>query len=382
MPIGEDLIGAVELLCCQRVLQRRCLFRYALGEHSEAWRCESLIAKTVGSERSLLLPSASSGLSLILEAANLRPGDEILLSPLSWVANFSAIRRRGLIPRFFGLNDRLEYASDEVFERVTSGTKAILVAHLMGRAQPGIRQIARECGRRELLLIEDCAQSFGVRLGPDPLGSFGHFGYTSFNTNKIVSAGDGGAVWASEGDAFERIWRIHDQGALCDRGKRRRTDSSLAGTSLRVNELSSALLNAQVCRMSFLRSRIRRLHFEVASILSCDQHVRVIEPLEGDIPYFVVVAADGDWYASYPRLADSGLHWARNVQFLSEAIAANSQDSDALDRTHRVLCRTLVFGAGLVDPYYSACVGVSIEDSQSPDLHLESHIRAQLGRYL
>src|SRR5260370_14269590 len=141
MGIGHDLIGDVEQLMAARVLRRKALHRM-IGPDSQCWRAENEIQAAYPGTRCLLLPSATVGLSLIIELLDLEAGREVLIPAFGWLSNWSCIRRAGLVPRFMPLDDDLQLRATAVVERLSPATGALIVTHLMGRGHQEIAAIA------------------------------------------------------------------------------------------------------------------------------------------------------------------------------------------------------------------------------------------------
>ena len=181
MGIGEDLIGGVEQLLVSGVIRRRALFRMT-GSGSQSWRAERQIERMYPGTRCLLLPSATIGLAMILEALDLQPGQEVLVAPLGWVANWSCITRAGFAPRFVPLDADLQMRTEDVAARITDRTGAIIVTHLMGRGQQAVGEIARVAASRGIPLLEDIAQSFGVSVHGRRVGTFGEAAWCSLES--------------------------------------------------------------------------------------------------------------------------------------------------------------------------------------------------------
>jgi dTDP-4-amino-4,6-dideoxygalactose transaminase len=357
MGIGNDLIGDVERLMADRALRGRALHRMR-GPASQCWRAEREIEAMYPGTRCRLLPSATIGLALVLELLELEPGREVLIPAFGWLSNWSCIRRAGLVPRFLPLDDDLQLRAEAVAARITPRTGAVVVAHLMGRGQQEIAAIARVCAGRGIPLLEDIAQSFGVSVGGRRAGTFGLAAWCSLNHNKIVSTGDGGFVLARDERFFARLSARHDQGCIVSEGKRRPAPVVEPGLSLRVNELTAAVLRGQIARFALVRGRIRALHAALSAAMRARFNFRLIEPHTGDLPFTVLFERPAEM--AYPSLAQSGWHVAANVPWLAAVHEAAAADDPAVARTHAALGRISAAGAGFVDPYYAIDEGVAI----------------------
>ncbi|MGE0451144.1 MAG: aminotransferase class V-fold PLP-dependent enzyme [Vicinamibacterales bacterium] len=360
MGIGGELIGDLEELLATRTLRRKALFRM-IGEDSHCHRAEAEIERMYPGMHCLLLPSATIGLALTLEVIEAPPGSEVLITPYGWVANWSCIRRAGLVPRFLPLDDRLQLRADDVARRLTDRTAAVIVTHLLGRGQQEVADIARVCHQRGVPLLEDIAQSFGVSVGGRRAGTFGTAAWCSLNHHKILSTGDGGFALVRDARLFERLCARHDQGNAMEHGKRRRPDTVEPGLSLRTSELTAAVLRAQLSRYHFVRARILALNAAVAGAFERRPGISVLPPTDGDIPFTVLFRRPVTM--GYPALAASGWHVAANVGWLADGWREAAGSDADLVRTLDTLATTSAVGSGFVDKYHGIAAGLSVTDT-------------------
>lgn len=359
MGLGADLTGDLEQLLALRSLRRKALFRM-IGATSQCWRAEVELEQMYWGMRCLLLPSASVGLSLVLDLLNLEPGREVLIAPFGWLSNWSCLCRAGLVPRFLPLDRSLQLRAGEVAERITERTTAVIVTHLMGRGQQAVGEIARICADRGVLLLEDIAQSLGVSVAGKRIGTFGTAAWCSLNHHKLLSTGDGGFVLIRDAELFSRVSARHDQGCIIRDGQRRPAADLQPGSSLRVPELTGAILRAQLARFHLLRTRILASHRAVAGCCESTLGLRLISPHVGDLPFTVLFERPAGM--RYPSLAQSGWHVATNVGWLAE-LSEHALRTDApFSQTQQTLEATGAIGAGFIDPYYAVPTGLRITD--------------------
>ena len=359
MGLGNDLIGDVEQLLAAQVLRRRALYRM-VGPTSECWQAEQEIASLCPGTQCLLLPSATTGLALALEALGLPAGTEVLVSPFGWLSNWSCIVRAGLVPRFLPLDESLQLRADDIAERITDRTSAVVVTHLMGRGQQAVAQIAALCLARGVPLLEDIAQSLGVSVEGQRIGTFGLASWCSLNHHKLLSTGDGGFVLSTDPVFFSRLCGIHDHGNTIEHGKRVRTADLSPGLSLRVSELTGAVLRAQLARFNFIRARVDMLHKALSSAFSNEVGSATLAPFAGDIPFTVLFERPSQM--TYPSLFDSGWHIAPRVSWLASRFGEEANRDPAIDLTMNRLRAVSAIGAGFVDPYYAIPLGLGMND--------------------
>src|SRR5262245_40613129 len=142
--------------------------------------------------------SGTAALHIAVAAAGLGPGDEVITSPITDIGTVIGTLFQQAVPVFADLGSST-YNLDpaDVERRLTPKTKAIIAVHLAGNPcdMAALKAIA---DKHKLVLIEDCAQAWGARIGEQPIGTLGHFACFSLQQAKHVTCGDGGIVASSD----------------------------------------------------------------------------------------------------------------------------------------------------------------------------------------
>ncbi len=257
---GALLMGREEEKGVLEVLRSKSLFRYygpdVLGKATEF---ERRFAARIGSRHALAVNSGTSALKCALFAVGVGPGDEVLVPSFSYVATADVVLALGARPVFVEIDETMTIDPNDlrlkVAHMIASGHKprAICVVHLFGVAadMDPILAISREHG---IPVIEDCAQSCGAMYRGNTVGHLGAMGIFSFQLNKVMTAGEGGALVTDDPALYDRAVRLHDHGN--HRGNES-AGSPLIGEGLRVSELSAAILLAQLGRLDQILSRLR-----------------------------------------------------------------------------------------------------------------------------
>jgi dTDP-4-amino-4,6-dideoxygalactose transaminase len=166
-----------------------------------------------GGGHGIALANGSVALELPLLAFGIGPGDEVIVTPRSFVASASCVRLVGATPVFADVDPASGNISVETIRAVlTSRTKAIIPVHLAGWPcdMPGIMEFAQSHGLR---VIEDCAQAHGAEVDGAPVGSFGDAAAFSFCQDKIISTGgEGGFTSFKDEEEWARAWSFKDHG--------------------------------------------------------------------------------------------------------------------------------------------------------------------------
>ncbi len=159
-----------------------------------------------GTKYAVAVTSATTGLTLTGIAAGIQPGDEVITTPISWVATAMAFSVLGAKIVFSDVNPRtLNLDPEKLESKITPKTKAIVPVHLYGQCceMDRIMEIAEKHG---LIVIEDCAHNPGGEYNGKKAGSLGHMGVFSFHQQKNMSTlGEGGLVTTSGRELFEKV---------------------------------------------------------------------------------------------------------------------------------------------------------------------------------
>jgi len=225
--------------------------RYVLGPELAAFERE--FAAYCGAPLALGVGSGTCALHLTLRALGLRPGDEVITAPNSFIATAAAIVHAGGQPVFADIGPDLNLDTDAVAAAVTPRTRAIIPVHLTGRpaAMPTLLEIA-EC--HNLVVIEDAAQAVGARLHGQMVGTWGRAACFSLHPLKNLHAfGDGGLVTTSDRDLLERLHRLRNHGLVS------RDQCDLWGFNSRLDEVQAALLRVQLRHLDRWTDERRRL---------------------------------------------------------------------------------------------------------------------------
>jgi dTDP-4-amino-4,6-dideoxygalactose transaminase len=200
--------------------------------------------------------SGTDALHLAIVAAGIGPGDEVITSPFTFIATAEAICYAGATPVFVDIDPRTFNIDPKLIEAaITPRTRAIIPVHLFG--QPAdMAAIQGICDCHKLLLIEDCAQSFGADIGGHMTGSIGMFGCFSFFPSKNLGGfGDGGMISCSSPELADRIKVLRNHGSKV------RYHHHLIGYNSRLDEIQAAILRVKLKRIDqFNRDRRRVAH--------------------------------------------------------------------------------------------------------------------------
>jgi perosamine synthetase len=179
------------------------------GEHTAAF--EEAFARSCGARHAISVNSCTTALEITLRSLDVR-GAEVIVPVNTFIATGNAVIFAGGKPVFAGVKDgSYNIGADEVQERITRGTRAVIAVHIAGILCEDILEIRKICDEAGIALIEDCAHAVGATLHGKKAGTFGLAGCFSFYPTKIMTTGTGGMITTgSDGlDAYARSARIH-----------------------------------------------------------------------------------------------------------------------------------------------------------------------------
>ncbi len=254
---------------------------------TECRQFEREFAAWCGSRHAVALSNGTVALELALRALDIGPGDEVVVTPRTFLASASCIALLGATPVFADVDENSQNITVDTIRLVlTPRTRAIMCVHLAGWPcdMDGILALA---GERGLKVVEDCAQAVGTSYRGRPVGTLGDIGAWSFCQDKIITTGgEGGMVTINNRALWSRMWSFKDHGksweAVYERdqpdGFRWVHDSF--GTNGRMLEVQAAIGRIQLRRLPEWLAARRRNADAIAEV--CRQHSVVRVPAVPD----------------------------------------------------------------------------------------------------
>ena len=165
---------------------------------------EKELAKRFDRKHSIAVSNGSVALDLALQNLELKEGDEVIVPTFTIISCLSAILRTKATPVFSDIDiDSWNMTLESVKNKYTEKTKAVMMVHLYGLAAEA-NAIQKFCKEKNILLIEDAAESHGQVEGEKKCGSFGHISTMSFYANKHITTGEGGALLTNSDSVLEK----------------------------------------------------------------------------------------------------------------------------------------------------------------------------------
>ncbi|MDX9755037.1 MAG: DegT/DnrJ/EryC1/StrS family aminotransferase [bacterium] len=203
-------------------------------------------AKMLGAKHAIGVTNGTSSLYAALFCVDVQPGDEVILSPYTFIATLNAVLQQYALPVFADTDpETFQMDATSVEERITEHTRCLLPVHIGGNVADmgAIMAIAQ---KHKLAVVEDACQAHFAEWDGKKAGAIGDIGCFSFQATKILPCGEGGAVVTSDEELWNRLHAFQNNGR--DRVHGTRDGYQYQGGNLRMTELQAAILNAQLTR--------------------------------------------------------------------------------------------------------------------------------------
>jgi 8-amino-3,8-dideoxy-alpha-D-manno-octulosonate transaminase len=251
---GFELIGEEEFLEVKEVFDKsRILFRHSFDHlRNGVYKVrdfEWAFAQRMQVDHALAVTSGTAALRVALAALGIGAGDEVITQSFTFVATVEAIIESGATPIITEVDDTLNMDPEDLRQKITPRTKAVIVVHMLGTPadMDRILPIAKGHG---LTVIEDTAWGCGGDLQGRILGTIGDIGTFSFDFAKTMTTGEGGMVATRNRALYEKAAAYHDHGHENNPNLPRWEDSrSGSGFNYRMNELQGAVGLAQLRKL-------------------------------------------------------------------------------------------------------------------------------------
>ena len=266
-----------------RLLQSGDLFRYTAPDNSPVTLLEQEFAKALGMKYALAVSSCSAALFISLKALGLPRDARVMIPAFTFAAVPSAVVHAECIPVLceVGVNYRIDL---EDFERKLDTVDAVIISHMRGHTSD-MDAIMALCDARDIPVVEDAAHSLGTLWNGRKIGTIGKVGCFSFQSYKLINAGEGGLLVTNDADlvaraiimsgAYEANWKKHD--VLHEAVEK--WQNKLPLYNVRLSNLAAAVIRPQLPHLERRVADGRRNHDHVAQQLNTSPWIKVPDPL-------------------------------------------------------------------------------------------------------
>ncbi|HYC26629.1 MAG TPA: aminotransferase class I/II-fold pyridoxal phosphate-dependent enzyme [Nitrososphaerales archaeon] len=358
---GGSAIGNEELKAVEAVLRSQSLYRFYGPDFKDVTGgFEADLAKYERRKFALGLTSGTAALHTAMVGLGIGSGDEVIIPTYAWVACPDAVVAAAARPVLADIDDSMTIDPRDVERRVTKKTKAILAVHARG-VPCDLQRLREVAERHSLAIIEDVAQGAGATYRSKPLGSFGEVATFSFQLNKMITAGEGGALVTDDRETYERCVMFHDIGTPYRQFSGQGVEFSIEpfpGVNYRMNELTAAVLREQLKKIDGVVRGIRRRNAEIKKGISgLDLEYRRSNDPSGEsgisLVFFAETAEKAKTFKDAlvaenirtesggyptvvydPRVIDGHtfMHWGHIIKDLRENIRTHGQSLDLMTR--------------------------------------------------
>lgn len=264
------------------------LFRYTADSESVVAKLEREFARFMGVPFALAVSSCSAALFLSLKAIEIKSGDKILIPAFTFAAVPSAIVLAGGEPILVEVGENYRVDMSDFEAKLSAEIKAVVISHMRGHTSD-MDRIMELCDARQIPLIEDAAHSLGALWSGRKIGTLGRVSCFSFQSYKLINAGEGGMLVTSDPDiiaraiimsgAYEHNWKKHP--VVHDRFHCFQNTLPLYG--MRMSNLSAAVARPQIQEIPRRARDGRANHDYVAAILNRSPWLHVPAPLDQEL---------------------------------------------------------------------------------------------------
>jgi len=261
------------------------------GDGNKVNEFEQAYAELIEAKRVVATASGSAALIAALQVMGVDAGDEVIVSPYTFIASYNVIFDKHALPVFADTDQETFLINPKkIEEKITERTTALLPVHIFGLPADmnSINAIAK---KHDLAVIEDACQAWLAEYDGKKCGTLADLGCFSFQNSKHIPSGEGGAVSSNKEDLMDRVKAYHDCGRPSGPSMRGMGSNPVRGSNRRLTEVQAGLLLSQMVRA--LADADKRLE----NALYLDSRLKEVP---GIIPYKLADGATRSSYHLYP----------------------------------------------------------------------------------
>jgi len=217
---------------------------------------EDSFKKIVSRRYSATVSNGTAALDIAIKTLNLKKGDEIIVPNFTIISCLNEIIREGIKPIFIDADpNTFNIDSDQIENKITKKTKAILIVHIYG-LPVNLDKIIKLKNKYKLKLIEDCAEQLGQTYKKKPIGSFGDISTFSFYDNKHITTGEGGMIVTNNKSYYKKFLELRN---ICFSLKKPRFVHDDLGWNYRMTNMQAAIGYAQLKKLRYFIKKKRKI---------------------------------------------------------------------------------------------------------------------------
>ncbi len=286
-------MGQGEIDAVTRVLKSRYLFKVNGGEYQECMNFEKELREKFDVKHASYMTSGKAALISALIGMGIGPGDQVIVPAYTYIATAMAVVATGAIPVIAEVDETLTIDPIDVEKKITPATKAIFPVHIHGFPcnMDAICDIAK---KHNIMVIEDACQADGGSYKGKRLGTIGDAGALSFNTFKLITAGEGGALFTNNDKIFYGAHIYHDASAIAFFGDQLSENDiePFCGVEYRTNEIGAAIMREQLKGLDDLLVDLRKTKKAIMDGLKDTFEFAPSNDIEGDCGITIALKFD------------------------------------------------------------------------------------------
>jgi perosamine synthetase len=247
---------------------------------------EEKFAEYVGSKYAVAVSNCTTALHLSMIVSEVGEGDEVICPSLSYIATANAIKYVGATPVFAEINHDYNLDFEDVKQKITNKTKAILLVHQMGMPAD-IEPFKTLCQAKGIKLIEDAACAIGSKYLGEKIGKHSDLVCFSFHPRKVITTGEGGMIATSNAEYYERLKLLRQHGMSVNdlvRHKAKKIvyeDHLELGYNYRMTDIQAAIGLKQLERVDWIVEERRKVALQYLHELGDEDSLRLPHEREG-----------------------------------------------------------------------------------------------------
>ena len=368
---GAEIFDNAEIKAMADVIERKMIHRY--GSHDSRkgqYRVDEFEnrAKAItGSKFALGVSSGTAALIVALKGIGIKPGDEIITTPFTFIATIEAIVACDSVPILGNIDETLSLDAASVEKLITPKTKAIMPVHMFGVAANMDKFI--ELGKKYgIPIIEDACEVVGGTFKGRYLGTLGTCGTWSFDPNKTLTVGEGGIVLTDDEAIYHTMDCYHDHGHVHSKAHDRGAEGKAGlGVNYRLSEIQGALGLVALDKMTLALGMLRATKKKILdAVAGTGLKPRPMNDSEGDtathVIFLMATAAAAKKFQAAAKAAGGGggiiaentWHYAKHWRALAEmgnkdffGTKTPSYEPETMAKSDAILSRAVMFGLNI-----------------------------------
>lgn len=253
-----------------------------LTENKETLRFENNLKKIIKAKFITSYSNWTCGLYACMKILDLKPGDEVIVPNLTFIATINSVIMANLKPVLCEVDEESMCMDIESFKSsITNKTKAVIPVHLYGNCCD-MNKLKKICQKKKILIIEDAAQAIGSKYKNNYLGTIGDLGGISFYGNKIITTGEGGAVISKSKKNYEKLYKFKNHGRMVKGIFKHKS----IGFNFMFTEMQAAIGNEQLKKLNKIIKKKKLIYEYYKKNLSSIKNITFKNPSKNCTPVY------------------------------------------------------------------------------------------------